>query len=147
MLAWYSIVEGGVALAAVFANCTNPLPCLLAVARSSSYLTDFLPFSRFLSRRSYSPITLRFRDTPFPRPFYPHQTKEWKSKKERECVREKEKEKEEERMKRTERDGAYQAFGILTLLFYSLYTLNVRLNAKETFWSLLWNGWERGTWR
>jgi len=88
------------------------------VARSSPYLVDFLPFSRFLSRRLYSPIAPRFTDTPFPRPFYPHRARR---RGEREGG-EREGERREDRERRE--TEARRAFGILTLLFYSPYTLS-----------------------
>lgn len=88
---------------------------------SSSYLIDFLPFSRF-HRRPYSFDLATIHEYSFSlRPFYPH----WP----RRCDGEKSKERE----RKTEREnrGTPSLRHFKTLLFYSPYTLNALALPRE----------------
>jgi len=136
MLAWYSIIEGGVALAAAFANCINPLPPL-SLASKVFLLPDW--FSAFLSvplPSSLFPDRYDSRIPLFRVLFIPTERKS-------ERARKKENERERERKWKDGWEENGEGRSLRHLLFYSLYTLNVCLNAGETFWTIFLTRWTR----
>jgi len=136
MLAWYSIIEGGVALAAAFANCTNPLPPLSLASKVfllpdwfSAFLSVPLPSSLFPDRATIHayPFSASFLSPP--------------SERAKERRRKRMREKERKWKDGWEENG--EGRSLRHLLFYSLYTLNVRLNAGKTFWTIFLTRWTR----